>query len=221
MAADGEALSAKCTYCHGAHFETAALGKSAIVQGQSASDIYASLKGYKQGTRNTAGLATIMRRQVSSFSDDDLQAIAEYVASLSASNQSFACENSEISWVAGNRYFVVGGAGDGYPVIVADSQSIQIDRKNKIIKAWTIWLVSDQYKKVWMNKFGYKYNNYGYMKSFLVINYKNMRYQMNTTNYECNGYAIENLPDDTWKKANSGSAIEVVTESIMKKYNLK
>lgn len=82
MAADGKALTAKCAACHGASFEKVALGKSAIVKGQSASAIEASLNGYKAGTLNKAGMGALMKGQVASMSDADIKAIASYVAGL-------------------------------------------------------------------------------------------------------------------------------------------
>lgn len=81
MAADGKALSAKCAACHGANFEKAALGKSAIVKGQSAGAIETSLKGYKAGTLNKAGMGALMKGQVATMSDADIKAVAAYAAS--------------------------------------------------------------------------------------------------------------------------------------------
>jgi cytochrome c len=82
MAADGKALTAKCAACHGPSFEKAALGKSAIVKGQSEAAIEASLKGYKAGTQNKAGMGALMKAQVGAYSDADIKAIASYVAGL-------------------------------------------------------------------------------------------------------------------------------------------
>lgn len=82
MAADGKALTAKCAACHGANFEKAALGKSAIVKGQSEAAIEASLKGYKAGTQNKAGMGALMKGQVASMSDADIKAAATYIAGI-------------------------------------------------------------------------------------------------------------------------------------------
>jgi len=82
MAADGKALSAKCAACHGANFEKAALGKSAIVKGQAAGAIEASLKAYKAGTQNKAGMGALMKGQVASMSDADMKALASYIAGI-------------------------------------------------------------------------------------------------------------------------------------------
>jgi len=82
MAADGKALTAKCAACHGASFEKAALGKSAIVKGQKAAAIEASLKAYKAGTQNKAGMGALMKGQVATMSDADIKAVAAYVAGI-------------------------------------------------------------------------------------------------------------------------------------------
>lgn len=71
----------KCTACHGVNFEKSALGKSAVVRGQSASAIEASLKAYKAGTQNKTGMGALMKGQVSSMSDADIKVLAKEVAS--------------------------------------------------------------------------------------------------------------------------------------------
>ncbi len=82
MAADGKALAGKCAACHGASFEKAALGKSVIVKGQSAATVEASLKAYKAGTQNKAGMGALMKGQVATMSDADMKALATYIAGI-------------------------------------------------------------------------------------------------------------------------------------------
>ncbi|MBN2894454.1 MAG: c-type cytochrome [Campylobacterales bacterium] len=82
MAADGAALYKKCAACHGANAEKAALGKSAVIQGMDAATIATSLKGYKAGTLNKNGMGALMKGQVASYSDADIEAVAAYVAGL-------------------------------------------------------------------------------------------------------------------------------------------
>lgn len=98
IAADGRGLSAKCAACHGANFEKAALGKSAVVAGQSANQIELSLREYKAGTRNTAGMGMLMRGQVASFSDYEIRTIAEYIASNASSYRGTAVVNPSSNW---------------------------------------------------------------------------------------------------------------------------
>ena len=61
-------------------FEKAALGKSGIVKGQSEAAIEASLKAYKAGTQNKAGMGALMKGQVAAFSDADIGQLADFVA---------------------------------------------------------------------------------------------------------------------------------------------
>lgn len=133
----------------------------------------------------------------------------------------FVCEQSDISWAGDNRYFRVGDS-EGTPLILADSKTIQIDRKNKIIKVWTVGLASNERRKEMINRHGYQYGKYGYSKSLDILDYNNMRYKFaNSTEYKCTGYPISSASWDTWEPIPPGSVMEEITENIMKKYNLK
>jgi len=78
----GKALFAKCAGCHGADGKTKAMGKSAVIAGQAASDLDTKIHEYKAGTRNVAGMGMVMKGQVASLSDDDIKAIAAYISGL-------------------------------------------------------------------------------------------------------------------------------------------
>jgi len=78
----GKAAFAKCVSCHGADGKTKALGKSEVIAGQAAADLEKKINEYKAGTRNVAGMGTLMKGQVASLSDEDVKAIAEYISSL-------------------------------------------------------------------------------------------------------------------------------------------
>ena len=82
LAAKGKELFAKCAGCHGADGKTKALGKSAVIAGEPAEDIEKKLHEYKAGTRNVAGMGMLMKGQVASLSDEDIKALAAYIASL-------------------------------------------------------------------------------------------------------------------------------------------
>ncbi|MCF6206582.1 MAG: c-type cytochrome [Sulfurovum sp.] len=82
LMADGAALFAKCAGCHGQKGEKAALGKSAIIGGEDAAKTIELLKGYKAGTLNQHGMGQLMKGQVASMSDEDIKAVAEYIAGL-------------------------------------------------------------------------------------------------------------------------------------------
>jgi len=82
LMADGATVFGKCVACHGAKAEKSALNKSAIVQGQDAAKIIESLNGYKAGTLNKNGMGALMKGQVATLSNDDIKAVAEYIATL-------------------------------------------------------------------------------------------------------------------------------------------
>jgi cytochrome c len=82
LMADGAALYAKCVGCHGANGEKAALGKSAVITGQDAAKTVEQLNGYKAGTLNVHGMGGLMKGQVASMSDADIQAVADHIAAM-------------------------------------------------------------------------------------------------------------------------------------------
>ena len=80
--ADGAALFKKCAGCHGAKGEKKALGKSAVIGGMDVATLVEDLKEYKAGKRNAHGMGMMMKSQVQSLSDADIQALAEYIHGL-------------------------------------------------------------------------------------------------------------------------------------------
>jgi len=82
MAADGAALFKKCAGCHGAKAEKKALGKSEVIAGWDKAKIVQALKGYKAGKRNVHGMGALMRSQVATYSDADIEAVADYISKL-------------------------------------------------------------------------------------------------------------------------------------------
>lgn len=80
--ADGAAIYAKCSGCHGQNGEKKAMGKAAPLKGQSAADIEKKIHGYKAGTLNLHGMGATMKNMVKSLSDADIKAVAEYIASF-------------------------------------------------------------------------------------------------------------------------------------------
>jgi len=67
--------TAGCIGCHGASFEKKAMGKSKVVKDMNKEDIIKALKGYKDGSYGGA-MKGIMKGQVASLSDADMEAIA-------------------------------------------------------------------------------------------------------------------------------------------------
>ncbi len=82
MAADGAAIFKRCAGCHGAKGEKHALGKSQPIAGWDKAKLVEALKGYKAGTRNVYGMGAVMKGQVASLSDADIEAVADYISKL-------------------------------------------------------------------------------------------------------------------------------------------
>jgi cytochrome c553 len=82
MAADGATLFKKCAACHGQKAEKHALGKSDVIAGWDVKTIVTDLKGYKAGTLNKKGMGAVMKGQMASFSDADMEAVAAYIHGL-------------------------------------------------------------------------------------------------------------------------------------------
>ncbi len=71
---------AKCVACHGANGEKVALGKSKIIKDMSKEDFIKAMKGYKDGTYGGA-MKGVMKGQVATLSDADIEAIADKITS--------------------------------------------------------------------------------------------------------------------------------------------
>lgn len=77
----GAELFVKCAACHGQKAEKKALGTSQIIKGWEAEKVITSLKGYKNKTYG-GNMKTIMIGQVSTLSDEDIEALAQHISSL-------------------------------------------------------------------------------------------------------------------------------------------
>ena len=77
------ASTAACIGCHGKSFEKKAMGKSKVVKEMSKEDIIKALKGYKDGSYGGA-MKAMMKGQVASLSDADMEAIADSIKSGAA-----------------------------------------------------------------------------------------------------------------------------------------
>jgi len=83
--ADGAALyTAKgCTACHGTDAKTSIMPAYPNLAGQNAEYLLAQMKDIKSGARNN-GQTAVMKGIVAAISDDELGALATYIAGLPA-----------------------------------------------------------------------------------------------------------------------------------------
>ncbi len=76
----GKAKSAVCSACHGVDGVAVIPGYPSL-KGQNEQYLVSSMKAYKNGQR-TGGLATMMQAQAGMLSDQDIDNLAAYFASL-------------------------------------------------------------------------------------------------------------------------------------------
>lgn len=81
MASDGAALYKKCVACHGANGEKPALGKSLVINKMTKDDLVSALNGYKDGSYGKS-MKALMKGQVANLESSDIDALAEYIASM-------------------------------------------------------------------------------------------------------------------------------------------
>ncbi len=74
-------LFKKCAGCHGVHAQKHAMGKSKIIANLGEEGVKKALHGYKDGTYGGA-MKGIMRGQVARLSDEDIDSLAKYIATL-------------------------------------------------------------------------------------------------------------------------------------------
>lgn len=75
-------LYAKCVGCHGANGEKKALGRAAVIKGQSAEELNKKLLGYKEGKINVVGMGGLMKSQVVAMDDAQIKTLSEHIATF-------------------------------------------------------------------------------------------------------------------------------------------
>jgi len=79
--ASGSDLYKRCAGCHGINGEKKALGKSMTITGWEQDKTIAALKGYKDGSYGSV-MKGVMKGQVASLSDEEIQALAQHIETL-------------------------------------------------------------------------------------------------------------------------------------------
>ena len=187
----------------------------------------------ENGYSNGCGMVGFMLENGLGIQKNNQSALSYYAKACEMSNEA-ACKDStrlqnempvctqdELSFLNDKRYFDV-ASSDTNPSIVADSKTIRIDKKNKVIQVWITCEFNKKGKDGYIHDYGQNYNNFGYSKFFYFINYGNMTNKNNTsTYYNCDGSSIETIGSGQWRSIIPDSVMEGITQSIMKKYHLK
>lgn len=80
--ADTLELYKNCAGCHGENGENQALNKSKLIGGQEANLTIKELTAYKNGELDQYGLGNIMKLQVGTLSESDIEEVAAYIENL-------------------------------------------------------------------------------------------------------------------------------------------
>ena len=133
------------------------------------------------------------------------------------------CSKYDINFEVDNRYVDTKLSTTAYPYVYIDKNTIKIDKANKTIFVWIVWIASSNSRNENIRELGNKYTNYGYRKVLYLIDYKNNRTQfLETVDYSCNNDVIASVPGlRRWQSSAPDSIIEGVTNFLVSKYNLK
>lgn len=82
FAADGAAVFKKCTACHGANAEKSYLNKIPVLTTLAKEDMVAKMKAYKAGELNEFKMGAVMKGQMATLNDEDMDAVADHILSL-------------------------------------------------------------------------------------------------------------------------------------------
>lgn len=80
--ASGEELYKNCAGCHGDTGQKKALQQSNLIGGQSSKKTVKQLSAYKNGELNQYGLGNIMKMQLLTLSEKNINELANYIATL-------------------------------------------------------------------------------------------------------------------------------------------
>ncbi len=131
-----------------------------------------------------------------------------------------ACSIEQLLFLEDQKYFKV-GQKDGYPVIVADSKTIQIDTKKKVIKVWIYWIASKAEQQKFLKDFGKKYKKFGYFKRQMAIDYEKNKYKaLRVKDLDVEGHVIMSFDfkGAPWKKIIPSGMIDQISKKIQKKF---
>ena len=84
LGAEAPVVFKKCQICHGPTGQKLAPGSKQTIAGLPKDKLLEDLKGYKAGTADNGGNKNIMYAQMKNVSDEDIEALAEYISSLPA-----------------------------------------------------------------------------------------------------------------------------------------
>ncbi len=78
---NGALLYKRCAGCHGKDGKTVALGKGAVIAGQSADELVKKLEGYRKGTYG-GSMQRVMTDQITKLTKQEVKEVAAHISTL-------------------------------------------------------------------------------------------------------------------------------------------
>ena len=141
-------------------------------------------------------------------------------ASGQEENWGFTCSNEQVrNFMPENM--VIGASGNT-SVLVYDGKSLQVEKKNKMVKMWITYIAFPQGTENMVKQVGENYSEYGYAKHLKFYDIKNKRTKIiSIANYTCSGNALDIINEDLgWVTTVPDSLDDVVMAKIKKEYKL-
>lgn len=120
------------------------------------------------------------------------------------------------------RYFITAKSATNGVLFFGDNKTVEIDKKNKIVKIWNINFQTYKSRDEAIKSLGQHYSTLGYTKSFEVFDITNKKRKiLAITQYKCDGSSMYSGDEDSkWEYIVPGSITESKFEIIKKKYGL-
>lgn len=82
FAADGATVYKKCVTCHGVKAERVYLNKIPALNALDSEKMVEDMKKYKAGELNQYKMGPVMKAQMKSLTEEDMQAVVDYIKTL-------------------------------------------------------------------------------------------------------------------------------------------
>lgn len=122
-----------------------------------------------------------------------------------------------------NRYTLVGNS-DSEDSIYYDTKTIKIDKKNKTVEVWILYVANKNGRLKVINSLGNEFSDYGHTIFLKLFDYSKGRMKpKEVLIYKCNGVVINStsLNDAEFQNVIPGSQDEATIDNIVAKYKLK
>lgn len=136
-----------------------------------------------------------------------------------------ACSQNQLQWASdglNNGKYLELGVSSESNIHLADIKSIEVDKKNKIIKFWEIIVYSQESARNNAKQYGQEFAKAGELKKLVVYDIQNKRLKtMYLAMYDCFGNVIgSNNGDEKWNYIVPDTVADGIMNTLKNKYGL-